>query len=319
MDVQLALVPTDDADLHGWTIVLTGGTSGIGRHAARGLADRGATVAVVGRDEDAGEAVEAEAADSPGTVRFHRADLAAQATVRELAADLRERYDRLDVLAHNAGLSTGSRTESPDGIELTFAVNHLAPYLLTHELTDRLLADGGGRVAVTASGLHTQGDLDFEDLQFESGFDTLAAYNRSKLANVAFTIELAERLDAVTDGDSGGRNRGDGVDDPPVVTANCFHPGFVPSTGLWRDTAFHVRAGVRAAALFPGIGSSEADGGERLVQVIADPEFGERTGCYVSGGSVTEPSAEARDPAVRERLWERSAELVGVDPDWPTA
>ncbi|GAB3689448.1 SDR family NAD(P)-dependent oxidoreductase [Salinarchaeum chitinilyticum] len=291
------------------TVVLTGGTSGIGRHAALELADRGATVAVVGRDEQAGNAVVDEAADAPGAVRFHRADLAEQATVRDLAAELRASYDRLDVLAHNAGLSAGTRTESPDGIELTLAVNHLAPYLLTHELADRLL-DGGGRVVVTASALESQGHLEFDDLQFESGYDTLSAYSRSKLANVAFTIELAERFEAISGTDAAGS---------PLVTANCFHPGFVPDTDLWRDAKFHVRAAVRLAGLLPGLGSTEADGGDRLVQLAADPEFGERTGCYVSGGSVSEPSAEARDSTIRERLWERSADLVGVDPDWPSA
>jgi NAD(P)-dependent dehydrogenase (short-subunit alcohol dehydrogenase family) len=316
--------PGSDAaalDLGGRTVVLTGATSGIGRHAALEVAGRGATVAAVGRNEAAGESLVADAADAPGEVRFHRADLAAQSAVRDLAAELSASHDRLDVLAHNAGLSAGDRRESPDGIELTLAVNHLAPYLLTHELADRLRADGGGRVVVTASALEARGDLDFEDLQYESDYDALSAYARSKLANVAFTIELAERFEAIAGGGDRGADDGEGAarPGPPAVTANCFHPGFVPGTDLWRDAKLRVRAAVRLAGLLPGLGTDAATASERLVQLIADPVFGERTGCYVSGGEIATPSAEARDSDVRERLWEESAALVGVDPDWPSA
>ena len=280
-------------------MVLTGGTSGIGRAAATRLAARGAAVAVVGRDRSRGEAAAAEGDALDGDVRFHRADLATRAAVRDLAADLRGSYDRIDVLAHNAGLSAGSRTETADGTELTLAVNHLAPYLLTRELFDRLGASAPARVVVTASDLHRRATLDFGDLQFADEYDPLDAYARSKLANVAFTLELADRLP-----------------DDAGVTANCLHPGFVPSTNLFRDAALRTRLAVRVAGLVPGVGTTRRAAADRLVRLIAAPEYADRTGRYVGEEELT-PADAATDPETRERLWTVSADLVGVDPDWP--
>ncbi|MEF8901994.1 MAG: SDR family NAD(P)-dependent oxidoreductase, partial [Halovenus sp.] len=217
-----------------------------------------------------------------------------------LAADIRETYDRVDALVHNAGLSARRRTETADGIELTFAVNHLAPYLLTHELWDRLVTAAPARVVVTASGVHHRATLDFDDLQFTDDYDSLQAYARSKLANIAFTLELADRL----------------PDDTPL-TANCFHPGFVPSTNLFRDAPIWTRTAVRVAALVPGVGTTQQDGAQRLLRLVTAEKFGERTGTYVTGSGITSPSAEASDPETRNRLWAVSADLVGVDPDWP--
>ena len=280
-------------------VLLTGGTSGIGREATRRLADAGMTVAVVGRDESRGTAVaETDTEETPGTVGFHRADLSRQDRVRSLAREVRERYDRLDVLAHNAGLSSAERVETVDGLERTFAVNHLAPYLLTHELVGRLRESAPARVVVTASGIHRRGSLDFEDLQSESDYDGLDAYADSKLANVAFTVELAARL---------------GAD----VTANCFHPGFVPSTGLFRDAKPWTRLAVRAASLAPGVGTDEDTGARRLVRLVTDPRFAQHSGAYLGSDGIEEPDPAATDPAIRERLWTESARLVGVDPDWP--
>jgi len=284
----------------GPVVLLTGGTSGIGREATRRLAADGATVTIVGRDADRGSRIAEEStAETDGTVRFRRADLAGQSTVRELAADVRASHDRLDVLAHNAGLSSSDRIETTDGIERTLAVNHLAPYLLTHELADRLRADGGARVVVTASGIHYRGTLDFADLQFERGYEGLDAYARSKLANVAFTVELADRFDR------------DGV------VANCFTPGFVPSTGLFRESGLRTRLLIGLAGLVPGVGTTEAAGARRLETLATAPEWGSRTGAYVDDGGATEPDPAATDPDVRERLWRVSADLVGVDPGWP--
>lgn len=278
-------------------VVLTGGTSGIGRIAATELAARGAAVAVIGRNQERGESL---AAETNGTVRFHRADLAAQATVRSLAAEIRDTYDRIDALVHNAGLSTRTRTESEDGIELTLAVNHLAPYLLTHELLDCLAESAPARIVVTASDIHRRASLEFDNLQFADDYDSLQAYAQSKLATIAFTLELADRLP-----------------DDGAITANCFHPGFVPSTNLFRNAPIWTRTLMRAAAIIPGIGTTRQDGAQRLLQLVTDHRFGERTGTYVTGTGITAPSADATDPATRKRLWEISAELVGVDPDWP--
>jgi NAD(P)-dependent dehydrogenase (short-subunit alcohol dehydrogenase family) len=280
-------------------VVLTGGTSGIGRIAATELAAGGATVAVIGRDRERGDTLVAEASTLAGEIRFHRADLATQATVRSLAADLLDAYDRIDALVHNAGLSARHRTETEDGIERTLAVNHLAPYLLTHDLLDRLRSSAPARVVVTASDIHRRAAFEFDDFQFTEDYDALQAYARSKLATVAFTLELADRLGEAE------------------ITANCVHPGFVPSTDLFRDARVWTRAMIRVAAIVPGIGTTRREGARRLCELVTAPEFGERTGTYLTGDGITSPSAEASDPENRERLWETSADLVGVDPDWP--
>ena len=279
--------------------VLTGGTSGLGRVAALRLAELGYRVAIIGRNERRGTALEARGSDLDGAIRFYRVDLAAQSAVRALATDLRETYDRIDRLIHNAGLSSAHRIETEDGIERTLAVNHLAPYLLTHELLDRLRASEPARIVVTASGIHTRGTLDFTDLQFEDRYDSIDAYARSKLANIAFTVELARRLE--------------GTD----LSANCFHPGFIPSTRLFREAPIWTRLVIRAASVLPVIGTSEQEGARRLLQLTTEEAFGQRSGVYLAGNGITSPSPEATDPENRRRLWERSADLVGVDPDWP--
>ncbi|WP_276256940.1 SDR family NAD(P)-dependent oxidoreductase [Halomontanus rarus] len=308
-----------DHDLENETVLLTGGTSGIGRIAAGRLAERGATVAIVGRNGDRGVRIADElTAETTGTVGFHRADLAERSAVRALADDVLETYDRLDVLVHNAGLSSRTRTETADGVELTFAVNHLAPYLLTHDLLDRLRESAPSRIVVTASGIHGRAGLEFEvedgRFAFESEtaaeYDALEAYARSKLANVAFTVELADRLEREGEGeDESGSEK--------ELTANCFHPGFVPSTGLFRDAPLWTRAAMRVVSAVPGVGSTPAAGADRLVRLATAPEFGDRTGVYVGSGGVEAPAPQATDPTVRTRLWTRSADLVGVDPQWP--
>lgn len=292
-------------------VLLTGGTSGIGRAAAIRLAERGASVLAVGRDRARGEAL----ADTASSITFFAADLAQQSQVRTLADRVRERVPRLDVLVHNAGIATPTRETTGDGIERTLAVNHLAPYLLTHELQSVIVGWPGtdgppgpatgsqpgaypGRIVVTASGMHRRGTFDFEDLQFTTEYDGLAAYARSKLANVAFTLELADRL-------------------PASVTVNCFHPGFIPATGLFRDASLRTRLAVRLARLVPGVGVGEETGADRLLTVATQPAFAERSGTYFTGGGTEPPSRAARDPANRRRLWERSAALIGIDPDWP--
>lgn len=284
------------------TVLLTGGTSGIGAVATRKLAATGATVAIVGRDETRGRRLADEVTtEMDGRVRFHEADLADQAAVRRLATDVTTTYDRLDVLAHNAGLSTSERTITDDGIELTFAVNHLAPYLLTYELMDLLRATAPARVVVTASGVHARGDLAFDDLRLEEDYSALDAYARSKLANVAFTIELVDRLD----------------DDDSDIVANCFHPGFVPSTDLFRGAPLRMRLFIRAAAAIPGIGTTSDTAADRLVELAMASEYGRRSGLYVGDGGPEEPASAATDPDLREQLWRVSADLVDIEPAWP--
>ena len=288
-------------DLSDRTILLTGGTSGFGRVTAVDLAKRGATVVVVGRDESKGAALVDQSGDLAGTIAFRQADLASQSVVRSLAESVKREYDRIDVLAHNAGLSAGSRRESPDGIELTLAVNHLAPYLLTFELLDYLRGSPDPRVVVTASDIHRRATLDFDDLQLADGYNSLDAYARSKLANIAFTVELDDRLP-----------------DDAAITVNCVHPGFVPSTDLFWEASLRTRLLVRIARLVPGVATSEQAAADRLQSLLVDRRYGSISGQYVGGDGPTEPAPEATNRAVRRRLWRVSADLVDITPDWPT-
>jgi NAD(P)-dependent dehydrogenase (short-subunit alcohol dehydrogenase family) len=287
-------------DLSDRTIFLTGGTSGFGRVAVVNLAQRGATVAVVGRDESKGATLTEQSNDLAGTIAFHQADLASQSTVRHLATTVKHEYDQIDVLAHNAGLSAESRRESPDGIEITLAVNHLAPYLLTYELLDHLRDAPDPRVVVTASDIHRRATLDLDDLQLTDEYDSLDAYARSKLANIAFTVELDDRLP-----------------DDSAVTVNCVHPGFVPSTELFREASLRTRLLVRIAGLVPGVATSKQEAAERLQSLLVEAKYGSVSGQYISNDGPTDPAPEATNQAVRRQLWRVSAELVGITPDWP--
>lgn len=164
---------------------------------------------------------------------------------------------------------------------------------------DRLRASAPAKVVVTASDIHRRATFEFDDLQFTSGYDSLQAYTRSKFATIAFTLELADRLEDTE------------------ITANCFHPGFVPSTNLFRDAPLWTRVMVRAAAIIPGIGTTRQEGAQRLCKLVTAPKFEERTGTYVTGEGITSPTTEASNPENRKRLWEISADPVDVDPDWP--
>jgi retinol dehydrogenase-12 len=194
-------------------VLLTGATRGIGRAAAIELAREGAEVALVGREAERVEAVarEARAAGGGAQVHEHVADLALMSNVRALAEEVRERYEHIDVLANNAGALFAARKETSEGFEQTFALNHLAPFLLTNLLRDRL---EGGRVVTTASDAHKSGRLDLDDLQSEKSYSAMRVYGTSKLCNILFTRELAKRA--------------------PELHANCFHPGVV-RTGFGKN------------------------------------------------------------------------------------
>lgn len=280
--------------------LITGATSGIGREAALELGARGATVAFTGRDRERGRETLGEIRERGGDGVFLRADFTDFEAVRGVASEVRERYGRLDALLNNAAASLGTRERVGD-TEAVFVVNHLAPYLLTHELLDTLEADGGGRVVTTASGVHYRGDLRLDDLAMEEEYDALDAYARSKLANVLFTSELAARL----------------ADRGRDVTANCYHPGFLPGTGLWRDVSLPVRAGVTIARALPFVGSTVGDGADGLVYLATSPDVDDVSGEYFSGREVETPDDRASDEPLRDDLWSVSADLVGVDADWP--
>jgi retinol dehydrogenase 12 len=268
-------------------IVVTGASSGIGAAAAIELASRGALVVPVGRDRRRLEAIARRVGSEPLAC-----DFASLAAVRRLAAQLLERYPRIDVLANNAGLVAGKRTTTEDGFELTFAVNHLAPFLLTNLLRERLQTSSPARVVNTSSDAHRSGLLDLEDLDGERRWSTWSAYSRSKLANILFTRSLAQRLESTG------------------VTANCLHPGVI-RTRLGRGAQLPIRAGWRLASAFFG---SPAKGAATIVYLAGAPEVATITGAYFVDCRQATPSAQAQDDELAERLWQKSAQLVGLDP-----
>jgi NAD(P)-dependent dehydrogenase (short-subunit alcohol dehydrogenase family) len=273
-------------------VLLTGATRGIGRAAAIDLAKEGAEVALVGRDAERVKAVaqEARAAGGSAPVHEHVADLALMADVRALAAEVSERYQHIDVLANNAGALFASRKETAEGFEQTFALNHLAPFLLTNLLRDRLT---DGRVVTTASDAHKAGVLDLEDLQSEKSYAAMRVYGVSKLCNILFTRELARRA--------------------PELHANCFHPGVVRTGFGKNDNGIWKVLTTLGAPFF----RSPQRGAKSLVWLSLSDEAAGLTGEYVQDEKVLAPSAQAHDEALAEGLWERSAELVGLPADVP--
>ncbi len=268
-------------------VLLTGATRGIGRAAAVELARQGAEVALVGRNAERVEAVaaEAEAAGGGAKVHGHTADLALMSEVRALAEDVRERYGRIDVLANNAGALFASRYETSEGFEQTFALNHLAPFLLTNLLRDRL---EGGRVVTTSSDAHKRGRLDLNDLQSEQSFSAMRVYGTSKLCNILFTRELAKRA--------------------PELRANCFHPGVVRTGFGKNDNGIWKLLTTLGGPFF----RSPEHGARSLVWLALSDEAADLSGEYVVDEKVVAPTRQAQNATLAEGLWERSAELVGL-------
>jgi NAD(P)-dependent dehydrogenase (short-subunit alcohol dehydrogenase family) len=269
------------------TVILTGATRGIGKAAAIELAGRGAELGVVGRDvaRVRATAEEARAGGGGAPVHEHVADLARMEEVRRLAAELLETYARIDVLANNAGAMFTSRHVTPDGFEQTFALNHLAPFLLTSLLLERLTASRA-RVVTTASDAHKGGRLDRDDLQSERGrFRSGRVYGTTKLCNVLFTRELQRRN--------------------PALAANCFHPGVI-RTGFGKNDGVLVRIGLTLAG--PLLRSPES-GASALVWLALDPAAGELRGQYLEQGRPVQPSAAAQDGHLAAELWKLSEEL----------
>jgi NAD(P)-dependent dehydrogenase (short-subunit alcohol dehydrogenase family) len=269
------------------TVILTGATRGIGRAAAIELAGRGVELGVVGRDavRVRATAEEARASDGGAPVHEHVADLARMDEVRRLAAELLEAYPRIDVLANNAGAMFTSRHVTADGFEQTFALNHLAPFLLTNLLLERLCASSA-RVVTTASDAHRGGVVDLDDLQSERGrFRPGRVYGTTKLCNILFTRELQRRN--------------------PAIAANCFHPGVI-RTGFGKNDGALVRLGLTLAG--PFLRSPES-GASTLVWLALDPAAGELRGQYVEKQRPVQPSAQAQDDRLAAELWQRSEQL----------
>jgi len=283
-------------DIRGKTVLVTGATSGIGLEASVALARQGARVIMVGRNQAKTEAALADVASRSRSkeVSYLLADFASQASVRALADAVRSRVDRLDVLVNNAGGVNKARTVTADGIETTFAVNHLGYFLLTNLLLDLVVKSAPARVVTVASVGHRRGTLDFEDLGFErGGYSIMRAYSRSKLANILFANELARRL------------AGSGV------TSNSLHPGSV-DTNIWSGAPLWAKPIIQIL-LRPFFISAEK-GGARIVQLAASPELEGVTGKYFEDGKVVDPAPLARDASLATRLWDVSARMVGLAP-----
>jgi len=282
------------------TILITGATSGIGRAAAQSLAQRGARLVIVGRSADKTNATVADLRQSTGNqaVEGLLADLSRQSEVRALAEQVRARYPLLDVLINNAGGVFGTRQETADGLELTFAFNHLAYFLLTNLLLDNVQAaaqaHGSARIVNVASGAHQRvRGLDFDDLQSKRHYNAFQVYGASKLANILFTRELAQRL----------ANTG--------ITVNAMHPGLV-HTGFGNNNR---RWYWRLAYLFINVaGKTPEQGADTIIYLATAPEVAGVTGQYFYERKAIEPSAAARDPQAARRLWDVSEQLTALAP-----
>jgi retinol dehydrogenase-14 len=274
----------------GKTVLVTGGTGGIGRATALGLAAIGAHVAITGRDvtraEDAAREIEAA---TGSRVDVLVADVSEQSEVRRLADDALRLLPRIDVLVNNVGGYWNTRHVTADGLERTFAVNHLAPFLLTILLLDRLTQSAPARVVTVSSHAHAQGRIDFDDLQGERSYSGARAYNQSKLANVLFSGELARRLE------------GSGV------TANALHPGVVSTAFGAEDPGRTQRL---LGPLLRAVMKSPAQGAASSIRVASAPDLDGVTGQYFANGKQKSPSPRGRDEAVAGRLWRVSTDLI---------
>src|SRR5215472_11291753 len=282
--------------MDGKVCVVTGATSGIGKAAATALARLGAHVVLVGRDHSRAEAAAAEIGTVSTPPRVEIADLASMKQVRALAGRLAA-LERADVLINNAGLVLGERRVTLDGFEHVFAVNHLAPFLLTNLLLPKLRAAAPARVITVTSGAHSAASLDLDDPNLEHGWDSWRSYANSKLANILFTRELARRVDGTG------------------VTANCAHPGVV-RTGFGREGSPLLRLGVLLGRPFF---LSPERGADTIVYLASSAGVAEETGGYYVKRRRREPSAAARDDAAALKLWEISEKLTGLTPARPAS
>jgi NAD(P)-dependent dehydrogenase (short-subunit alcohol dehydrogenase family) len=275
----------------GKSVLVTGGTGGIGRATAIGLAALGARVGITGRDQarTAAAAAGIRAATGNAAVDAFAADMSAQAGLRGLAAQVAGTYPRLDVLVNNAGGFWAHRHVTADGLERTFALNHLAPFLLTNLLLGRLTASAPARVV--SSGAQASGRINFEDLQGERNYSGQRAYSQSKLANVMFTYELARRLDGTG------------------VTATVLHPGVVRTGFGAEDQAAYFAVMSRVARLFM---KTPAQGAVTSIYLASSPEVEGITGRYFAGRKPKTASKAAYDTAAAARLWQASAGLAGL-------
>ena len=277
----------------GKTVLVTGGTGGIGKATATGLAALGARVAITGRDVARTRAVAAgiaAAAGNPAVDPF-AADMSSQAEVRRLAREILDAYPRLHVLVNNVGGFWATRRVTADGLEHTFAVNHLAGFLLTNLLLDRLTASAPARVVTVSSGVHGTGKIDFDDLQGEHDYSGQRAYAQSKLANIMFTYELARRL------------HGTGV------SATTLHPGVVRTGFAAEDPSPMFKI---ALPLIRPFLKTPRKGAATSIHLASSPDVEGVTGTYFADSKPKTSSKSSYDEAAAARLWQVSVDLVGL-------
>ena len=279
--------------MRGKVVVITGGTSGIGAVAAVALARMGARIILVARDESRAEATLARLRDSaPGIAHCaHFADLLRLDEMGRVAAQIADHEPRVDVLINNAGALFASHRLTEDGLERTFALNHMAYFVMTARLRERLSASAPARIINTASAAHQEATLDFDDLQSAKSFGARKAYGQSKLCNILFTRELARRLHGLG------------------VTANCLHPGFV-ATRFGDQSGGLISLLIRLAKFFA---ISPAEGAETMVYLASSPDVAEVTGQYFYRSVPITPSSWAQDDRSALLLWQRSAALAGMN------
>jgi NAD(P)-dependent dehydrogenase (short-subunit alcohol dehydrogenase family) len=276
--------------MRGKTVVITGATSGIGEVAALRLAGMGARLVIVARDRARGRATLAKLdAAAPGLGHVaHYADLSRLAEVKRVGAEIAAAEPRIDVLVNNAGAIFGRRAVTADGLERTFALNHMSYFVLTQALTERLIASAPARIVSTASNAHRNGRLDFADLQLAKSYSPSVAYGTSKLANILFTRELARRLA------------------PHRVTANSFTPGFV-ATRFGNQAGGLAAIYLRVAKLFAG---TQQQGAETLVWLASAPEAAAMSGEFFQRCQRGTLTADAQDDVLAKRLWDASEEIA---------
>jgi NAD(P)-dependent dehydrogenase (short-subunit alcohol dehydrogenase family) len=276
--------------MNGKICLVTGATNGIGRATVQALAQVGATVIMVGRDTQKTSRVikEIRAASGNKNVGSILADLSSEQDVRRLAHEFKGKYSHLHVLINNAGAVFMQRQLSVDGIEMTFALNHLAGFLLTNLLLDTLKASAPARIINVSSGAHTTGKIEFDNLQAERGYSP-RVYENSKLANILFTMELARRLEGTG------------------VTVNALHPGFT-STGFAKNNGKVIAALVSIFA--PLVARSSAKGAETSIYLASSPSVEGITGKYFHNSRVLPAAPQATDMIVARKLWDVSAEMV---------
>jgi NAD(P)-dependent dehydrogenase (short-subunit alcohol dehydrogenase family) len=275
------------------TVIITGATSGIGKVAADALAGMGASLLLVGRNEAKGSQTIAEIKSNTGNpnLSFLKADLSSMDEVRRLAGEINSQVDKIDVLLNNAGAVFTKFQKTIDSFEMTLALNHLSPFLLTHLLMDRIKAASTSRIITVSSMAHKMASLDFDNLMFEKGYNSWAAYSNSKLANILFTYQLARNLEN------------------SKITANTLHPGFV-KTNFGRSNGGFLGWLTGLSQVFA---ITVEEGAKTSIHLASSPEVERTSGKYFVQCKLAESSPASYDEKMQSHLWEISQKLTGVN------